>query len=53
MKTQEAFLKYFQEQDSAENRVLLKIRSVIMHEFEQTKDYLMEKNAKLAMVVKT
>jgi hypothetical protein len=39
-RSQEAFLNYFQEQDCSENRVLVKIKQILFHEFDQAKDYL-------------
>jgi hypothetical protein len=32
--------------------VLVKLKTVLFREFDQAKDYLMEKNAKLAMIAK-
>ena len=50
-KAQEAFLNYFQEQDES-NRVLLKLKQMLMKEFDQAKIYLQEKASKLARAVK-
>lgn len=50
-KAQQAFLNYFQEQDEY-NRVLNKLKSILLKEFDQAKTYLQEKNAKLTMMAK-
>jgi hypothetical protein len=51
-KAQQAFLNYFQDQDEY-NRVLNKLKSIMLKEFDQAKSYLQEKNAKLTMIAKT
>ena len=50
-KGQEAFLNYFMEQDDS-NRVLTKLKHMLLKEFDQAKIYLQEKNAKLTRAVK-
>jgi hypothetical protein len=49
---QQAFLTYFQDQD-AYNKTLSKLKAIMIKEFEKTKVYLQEKNAKLSMIAKT
>lgn len=50
-KAQEAFYVYFRDSDEY-NRVLMKLKQMLMKEFDQAKAYLQEKNAKLTMIAK-
>jgi hypothetical protein len=40
------------EEDSAENKFMLTIKTILMRNFELTKKFMIEKNAKLEMVHK-
>ena len=51
-KTQEAFVRYFHEQDEY-NRVLQKLKQMLLKSFEAAKQYLGEKNGKLLVIAKT
>lgn len=50
-KSQEAFFYYMQNEDP-ENKFLMTIKAVLMRNFESTKKYMIEKNAKLEMIHK-
>mmetsp|Transcript_6821 Transcript_6821/g.10994 ORF Transcript_6821/g.10994 Transcript_6821/m.10994 type:complete len:376 (+) Transcript_6821:5204-6331(+) len=52
VQSQNAFYKYFITQDYQSNVILLKLKRLLMEQFDLTKKFIGEKNAKLAMVYK-
>jgi hypothetical protein len=50
-KSQDACLHYFQHQDQS-NVIMMKLKRLLMEQFDLTKKYIGDKNAKLAMIFK-
>ena len=50
-KSQDAFFNYFQHQDQ-NNVIMMKLKRLLMEQFDLTKKFIGEKNAKLAMIYK-
>ena len=51
-RAQQTFFEFMREEDSTENKFMLTIKQILMQNFELTKKYMIEKNAKLEMVHK-
>jgi len=50
-KSQDAFFNYFQERDQS-NVIMMKLKSLLVEQFDLTKKFIGEKNAQLAMIYK-